>query len=255
VLMSGDDYLQQLLAKITAPTGVFGPGEKMRQALDPMIRRWAGTQYSELKVSGSYAKGTAIRGGTDVDIFISLKPDTSPTLKEIFDSLASYMTAAGYSTRKQNVSIGISHGGYQVDLVPGKRQNFNSRDHSLWVSRQNTWQKTNIDTHIDTVSRSSHTDVIRVMKRWKQCHGLEFPSFALELATLRALAGRNAAGRASRVMAVVEWLRDNITAAALIDPANTNNNVASELSATEKIAIARQAKASRDAAYWKDVVW
>lgn len=253
--MTGDEYLLDLLTTITAPTGVFGPGEKVRQALDPLIRRWAGTQLSELKLSGSYAKGTAVRGGTDVDLFISLRADTTNTLKDIFDSLASHMGAADYAVRKQNVSIGISHGGYKVDLVPGKRQNTYSSEHSLWVSRQNTWQKTNIDTHIATVSVSGHTDVIRIMKRWKQCHSVEFPSFALELSTLRALQGQYHAGVAGRVQVVLEFLRDNITSAALMDPANTNNNVASELTVTEKVAIARQARASRDAPYWSEVVW
>lgn len=253
--MTGDEYLLDLLNKITAPTGPHGPGERVRQGLQPTIAQWAGAQLAELKLSGSYAKGTAVRGGTDVDLFISLKADTRNTLKEIYDSLATHMTSSGYSARKQNVSIGVSYGGYQVDLVPGKRQNVLTNDHSLWVSRQDTWQKTNIDTHIATVTGSAQTDVIRLMKRWKQRHTLEFPSFALELATLRSLQNRYLGGIAARMQTTLEWLRDNITSAALTDPANTNNNVASELTAGEKAAIARQAKTSREAPYWSQVVW
>jgi len=37
--------------------------------------------------SGSFAKGTANRSGTDIDLFISLSESTPETLKEIYDSL------------------------------------------------------------------------------------------------------------------------------------------------------------------------
>ena len=43
----------------------------------------------EYVASGSYAKGTAIAGGTDIDILISLK-SSAPTLKEIYNSLAQW---------------------------------------------------------------------------------------------------------------------------------------------------------------------
>ncbi len=37
--------------------------------------------------SGSFAKGTANRSGTDIDLFISLSESTPETLKETYDSL------------------------------------------------------------------------------------------------------------------------------------------------------------------------
>lgn len=203
--MTSDVYLQQLLRRITAPTGPYGPGPRTRDALYPLISRWATTQLADVKLSGSYAKGTAVVGGTDVDLFISLKANTSQTLKEIYNSLATHLTAAGYSVRRQNVSIGITSGALKVDLTPGKKQDEYSGDHSLWVSRRNTWQKTNVDTHVAVIGGSGHTDTIRLVKRWRQIHNLEFLSFALELAVLRALSGRYFGGPASRLWACFEF--------------------------------------------------
>lgn len=252
--MTPDQYLQQVLGRVTAPTGTLGPGATVREALRPVVQRWATAQLVELKLSGSYAKGTAIRGGTDVDLFISLKADTSQTLQEIYNSLANHLTGEGYAPRKQNVSIGITYSSWQVDLTPGKQQQLWSSDHSLWVSRQRTWQKTNVDTHIQIVGGSRHTDVIRLLKRWRQVHSLELPSFALELAVLRAMQGRWDVGLAARFNLVLDFLRDHITTAALLDPANTNNNVADELTVNEKATISQKARQSRAEQYWEQVV-
>ncbi len=255
VHVTADEYLQRILAAITAAKGALGPGPTVRDALRPLIQRWAGTQLNELKLSGSYVKGTAIVGGTDVDLFISLKSDTTNPLREIYDSLASHMSASGYTVRRQNVSIGITQGTWSVDLTPGKQQQPASAYHSIWVSRQSTWQQTNVDLHVKTVGGSGQTDLIRLMKRWRQVHSLEFPSFALELAVLRAMQENWQMGIAARVLAALEFFRDRIATVALTDPANTNNNVADELTVAEKATISRQARASRAAETWAQTIW
>src|SRR5262245_3633910 len=108
--MTPDAYLNSVLARITAPTGTFGPGQRVGAVLHPTIRSWAGGQLLDVTLSGSYAKNTAITGGTDVDLFISLKSDTQQTLGAIYQSLAQHMVNAGYTVRQQNVSIGIDVG-------------------------------------------------------------------------------------------------------------------------------------------------
>lgn len=254
--MTADQYLQSLLASITAPTGVSGPGSTVLSGLRPRIQQWATTYLNELQLSGSYMKGTAIIGATDVDLFISLKSNTNQTLREIYDSLGSYMQTSGYSVRHQNVSIGVTYGSWSVDLTPGRQQQPFSSNHSIWVSRRRTWQLTNVERHIQNIGASAHTDVIRLMKRWRQVHSLEFPSFAVELAVLRSLEQTSGyAGLASRFLLALDFLRDRIATAQLIDPANSNNNVADELTAAEKTSIATQARQSRNETYWGQVVW
>jgi hypothetical protein len=58
---------------------------------------------------------------------------------------------------------------------------------SLYRSKPNTWTQTNISTYISHVVNSGRTDEIRILKIWRQLHGLTFPSFFLELAVINAL--------------------------------------------------------------------
>lgn len=253
--MTSDQYLVQVLNRISAPTGILGPGARVQSNLTPMIQEWAGAQLAGVTLSGSYAKGTSIVGGTDVDLFISLRSNTTSTLKEIYESLATHVRQKGYTPRRQNVSIGIGYSGYQVDLVPGKRQSSYGSDHSLYVSRQNTWTKTNVETHVQTVSRSGHVDVIKLIKYWRTLHRLDFPSFAVELAVLKALDGQWITSISSRVLKVLEFLRDRITSTVLQDPANTNNNVANDMTSAQKQAISTAARNSLGKANWSQIIW
>lgn len=89
--MTADEYPQQLITKYRVSTGTGSPAETAGNEIYPIIQKWAGNQLREVRYSGSTAKGTSIKGTTDVDLFVSLKSDTSNTLKEIFDSLHSTM--------------------------------------------------------------------------------------------------------------------------------------------------------------------
>ena len=162
-------------------------------------------------------------------------------MKEIYDSLA--LKQAGYTPRRQNVSVGMRVNGYDVDLVPAKRQNSYTTDHSLYRRRPDTWTKTNIDTHIATVRAAGQSDAIRILKLWRNQKGLEFPSFYLELTVINALAGRGGA-LAQRVAAALEYLRDRFENARLVDPANGANVISDDLTAAEKRAIRAAATAA-----------
>jgi hypothetical protein len=253
--MTADSYLQGILQRITAPTGAGGPGVRVKAGLFPTIQAWAGSQLSDVFLSGSYSKSTAIIGGTDVDLFISLKSNTIESLADIYNDLAVFMQSKGYTVRRQNVSLGIHYSGLKVDLVPGKRQSEWASDHSIYVSRQKTWQKTNVSTHAQVIGGSGFTPVIRLLKRWRNVHSLEFPSFALELAVLQSLNGRWTGQLASNVWSTLTFFRDRIASCALQDPANTNNNVADEMTVAEKRTIVAQASSSLGKQFWGEIIW
>lgn len=253
--MTPDAYLNQVLQRISGPSGALGPGQRVKNALYPTIQEWAGYQLADVMLSGSYAKATNIVGGTDVDLFISLKSDTAGTLKDLYQNLAAFMTRKGYTVRRQNVAIGITYSGMKVDLVPGRRQSAYGSDHSIYISRRDTWQKTNVQTHATAIGGSGHTGVMRLAKHWRTLHDLDFPSFAVELTVLKALEGRWSMGLAGRLSAALELMRDRMATVALYDPANTNNNVASEMTASEKSAIASQARSSLSQQNWEQIVW
>ena len=307
--MTADQYLHGILLREAVDAGPNSPLLGVQATLMPTLRQWAGDNLLGVYPSGSFMKGTAVLSGTDIDLFLSLSEHTNETLKEVYKKLFDCLTSAGYSPKRQNVSLNItvptvtsgakapivaalggtagsraliqnsqglsssatresralSNPKYSVDLVPGKRQNALSDDHSLYRRKADTWTKTNVFTHARTVVGAGRGDEIRILKLWRNQKGLDFPSFYLELSVIRALAERPLPGLVSynpqptlaqRVMTVFDYLGDSFPAARIADPANTNNIISEDLTAQEKAKVSAAAKAAREAAAssWEDIV-
>lgn len=85
--MTADEYLQNLITRDRVVTGDGSAASNAGNTVYQIVKRWADQYLRKGSYSGLYAKGTAIRGRTDADIFVSLKSDTLNTPKEIFDGL------------------------------------------------------------------------------------------------------------------------------------------------------------------------
>lgn len=251
--MSGDDYLLGILAREQVDTSLTSPVWTAKQTLMPVLSRWGGLFLQQVHPSGSFAKGTANRSGTDIDLFLSLSPSTRETLKEIYESLYTAVSNAGFTARRQDVSIGLRVNGVDVDLVPGKQQNVLSLDHSLY-RRKASWTKTNVQAHIAHVRMHGRQLETRVVKLWRDQRGLDIPSFYLELAVIEALKGSFAMDLSGRVIAVLNYLAGGFAAARFIDPANTNNMISDDLTSSEKAAIKFAAARTLKASTWGEIV-
>jgi hypothetical protein len=253
--MEPDAYVQGIIAKYALVGGRTPAATTAAEEVYKIIKIWAGPWLLDVSYSGSSAKGTAIAGIADTDLFISLKPETPGSLADIYNNLANFKGLQHLSPRRQNVSIGIKYGSIPIDLVPGRKQAGNTTDHSLYRNKARTWTQTNIDTHIRLIQDSQRLDEIRALKIWRALHGLEFPSFYLELTVLDALYGKRTGAIASNVWAVFEYLRDKFVDAKVIDPANSNNIASDDLTVAEKQLVAQTAKASLKAAHWGTILW
>jgi tRNA nucleotidyltransferase (CCA-adding enzyme) len=176
--------------------------------IEPAIREWGGSYVSGVSPSGSFAKGTANHSGTDIDLFISVSPQTPETLKQIYDTLFKKVTEKGYTPKRQNVSINIKVNGYSVDLVPAKRQDTYRDDHSLYRRKADTWTKTNVAKHVNHVRQGGRINETRILKLWRNQKGLDFPSFYLELTVIDTLSGQYFGTLSSNVWKVFVYLRD-----------------------------------------------
>jgi len=250
--MTGDEYLAGILQKYAVNTT---SAEAAGQSIYPVIERWSNGYLNAAEFSGSLAKGTCISIGTDADIFISMSSNTPGTLADMYQTLYNAVTSAGYSARKQNVSIGTTVNGYSIDLVPGKRQSQYGDDHSLYRNKANTWTQTNVSKHIAYVSGSNRINEIKILKIWRQLHSLTFPSFFLEMAVIDALVYARNGNLAVNVLTALDHIRDNIKSARYIDPANLNNVISDDCSVAEKNAIATLATSSRAQQTWGGIVW
>ncbi len=253
--MTCDEYILQIISKYRIWPGNDTPAYKAAIQLLPILQEWAGTQLNEIFVSGSYAKDTGIRGSTDIDLFISLKSDTTETLKEIYDSLHKWLDVRNLSPRKQNVSIGLKYSGFSIDLVPGKKQPGNTNDHSLFKNKSQTWTQTNVQKHINLISGSGRLNEIRAIKIWRNLNKLDFSSFYLELVVLNALYSIPTNQLSTNVFSIFAYLRDNFASARIIDPSNTNNIISDDLTSFEKGAIKAIAQGSCTKKTWEEILW
>jgi len=254
--MTSNEYVKNVINKYKLPDIDLYTQIYIINPLVNSIREWGGDYINEIKISGSRAKGTAITLASDLDLFISIKNDCNNTLKEIFYSLYSWFESRVTSIRKQNVSIGLNFLGRKIDVIPGKKQPQNNTNyHSLYKNKTNSWTQTNIDLHINKIIDSGRIDEIVAIKIWRELHKLEFPSIYLELVVLEALKGKSKNDLANNVWEVLRYLRDDFKDRQVIDPANSNNIISDDLYDYEKDNIAKQAKISRNAKNWNEVIW
>lgn len=213
----------------------------------------------EIKPSGSYAKGTAIRSSADVDLFISLRSGCIKTLEEIYDSLFSFISYKNRNIRlrKQSVSIRCGFTDGTVDLVPAKRNSGSGlldNDHWLCLRKQRSRQKTNVDIHIATVRNAQRSHAIKLCKAWREKNSFDFPSFYLELVVLEALGRQYALDLEQQLITVLDWISRNLEQKVFMDPANTNNRISDDLTLDEKRSIADRARLALGARRWEDVL-
>src|SRR3990172_3324385 len=94
-----DNYLKTIISNNKAAS--ISLDDYRLTNIKNIIKEWAGNQLSEIIKSGSSAKSTAIKGVSDIDLFISLKSDTKETLKELYYMLDSFVSSKGIKTKRQ----------------------------------------------------------------------------------------------------------------------------------------------------------
>jgi len=253
-------YVRRIIAKHRLQAKQFNLTKRATADLKRIIRIWAGKYFARITYAGSFVKGTAITGDTDIDLFLSLRQTIPDSLRDIYNGLAHTLKISGFSVRKQNVSIGIDLDDFKIDVVPGVRQPKSLTDHSIYRRKADTWTKTNINKHISFVTNSGRLNEILATKIWRKLHNIEFPSFYLELTVINALENRRKVVKypsalSSNVLTVFQYLVRNFINAKVIDPEKSTNIVSDDLSDKEKKEIAKLALESLLAPSWDKIIW
>lgn len=232
--------------------------------LKSTLQAWASSCYIEILNSGSRAKGTAISLASDVDYLVSLTSDcneNSGGLKSIYESLYAHLSSIYQKVRKQNVSVRINLSGLEVDITPARKQPGNTNDHWLYISKSDTRKQTNIQRHINDVSRSGRTNEIKVLKIWRELNQIDFPSIYLEYLLINNVLlykSKDTNSLADNVWYVLnEFAKDtgNPLNARIVDPANSANILSDLLSQSEKSTIISKAKIAIRQTGWNQIVW
>ena len=251
--MSAANYLIGILTKYQVNTSDLYVA---RLHFEPLMRKWAGQYFSALKDSGSMAKGTGLSVNSDLDFLVSLSNSLNTALKDIFYNLLNFLRSNGYPQAKpQNVAINLKFMNKSVDISPAHRHSGNTNDHSIYLSRQDTWKKTNIEEHIKLVRNSYRTNEIKLVKIWRYNHSLEFPSLLIEVMTIESLLRSSSGDLSDNFLSVIKFIRDNITTRNFYDPGNLSNNLSELLSDLERQQIRNKAINCLNAQVWSQIVW
>jgi len=223
------------------------------------ITSWADRHYSDLFISGSSAKGTALQGSSDLDLFLSLKPTIQGTLGEIFTDFSDTLKRIGYNVRSQNVSLRLKHYGLQIDIVPGKKLPNTQDWHFLYTSRRENQYRiqTNVKRHINAVVNSGRINEIMALKIWRDINRLEFPSMYLEMYVLKTMT-RKWSGKGQLTENLL-YLLDDISRyfpnVAVYDPSSSTNTISNDLLKSEKQTIQRAAARTLECKYLADMIY
>jgi hypothetical protein len=205
--------------------------------------------------AGSYGKKTMIRECYDLDIVVYWPKDSRYTIKGIYDGVGKRLSER-WVVNPKTVSWEIPfEGGFHIDVVPGRALDSNYIEANLYRKDTGTTLKTSLKTHIDTVRDSGRRDVIRLLKLWRERRNVPFKkSFLLELMTIYGCSEVSLMNLEEQAIAGLEYIRNNIEATRVKDPANTNNSLSDDISARDKTRIRIAAQAALDARYWSEVL-
>ena len=251
--MTPQQYLEQILAKYNLGDSEVEPLKKKRAIIEEYVRSKYGAKIATFYYSGSYAKGTAINLKYDLDLCIYFQNNAFSSLADMYNDVYKVLSEK-YPVNKQKVSIGLTYGNDNIDIVPARKIDNNTDDANLFISTTGGQIKTNIPKHKDYISEAKSRPTIKLMKIWKFQHSIHFKSFVLELLTIRALESCNSNDLGDQVLHVLKFIRDNVENMKLVDPANTNNIVSDLVDSSDKINMKNNAAASLTKKYWREII-
>jgi len=253
--MVPDVYVRSILAKYEMPSGAGSPAELAAAELIIPITEWAGRFLQGINYCGSYAKGTRVKGATDIDILVSLGPRTPLDADKLYERFFDFLKRKNLKPRRMNVSIGLLHNGLEVHLIPARQELGGANDQRIFETEHQRVISTNFDTHLRVAKESGFIEEIRLAKIWRNLRNLRLPSFCLELGVMDALRHSPQHQPAKSLETVLRYFKDTLPNAPIRDPANFDNRVSDDLLKHEKIAVSEAAAESLKQANWGKVVW
>ena len=210
--------------------------------------------------TGSFFKRTAIASKFDLDIILPFKKGSFQTLERMYYTVyeiigAEFGKKAIVSKQRKAIGLSIVHKGDLIhfDIVPGREINDYKIDHNLnlyvkpnWVWQKGGQFKTNSKTQKRiTVNNPKARAVIKLLKKYKNVNGIKIPAIIIEQYTIRALSEKQFGicySETENLLNTMSYISNKITQNALIDIANSNNNLHEKIDSYKREYIAEQLK-------------
>lgn len=252
--MTNQQYLQSLLDSQDLTKAKLSDLRALRDKIETQLRTGL-NKIERVYYAGSFGKKTMIREQYDLDLVLYWANGCGLTLKELYTGVGNVLKENWEFVHPRKVGWELPfQGGLRVDVIPGRALNDTYKYANLYLSNNDSSLQTSIKVHIETVRNSGRRDAIRLIKLWRARNNVPFKkSLALELATIDGCSGTLTTDLEKQLLGVFRYLRDNILAMRLVDPANSNNVISDQMSFPEKQAIKQAAQAALDAQTWTQV--
>ena len=116
-----EQYAASTVEKYHVAADTESTSHRAADEVIPLIKQWGKQYLQDIKLSGAYAKNTAISLSSDVDVLITLNPVTGKDIKNIFWSLFEYLSDHDLRPESRRVSIQVQALKMKVDLIPSYR--------------------------------------------------------------------------------------------------------------------------------------
>jgi len=257
--MRANKYLKGVVEKI-ANNDTFSKKEKMgykkvknsvkewNESISPGFHLFGGVK-AKVQKSGSRAKGTSIKGTSDIDLFVSITDSKNEyTTRELSESLHTHLSSDFRETRKQNVSTRIITDGCKFDVTSAKQSNSKSHerkdDHYIYSRGQDARMLTNIQSGIEIINSSKYKKEIMLIKRWRDINGLKISSTYIELFVYDALENNHSRNLSENIITVLKELEDTVVTKKIVDPGNPKNIISETMTKQEKRVVKKVATES-----------
>ncbi|WP_339885612.1 hypothetical protein [Polaribacter vadi] len=207
--------------------------------------------------AGSFHKRTAIGSNYDLDIILPFHKNYYPTLEnmynDVFETIEESFSSNAKIT-KQKKSIGITfysqdEEDIHFDIVPGREINNYDLEKklNLYINPNWAWQKgssakskVGIDKDL-MVNKPKARRIVKLLKIYRDRNQLELPTTIIDQCVVAALSDENYGINKSdknNLMNSMLFIAKNIKNEKIIDLSNSNNNLSSKLTDTQKFDIA-----------------
>ena len=249
-----DQYAASVVEKYHVDADSGSPGHRAADKVIPLLKEWGKPYLQGITLSGAYAKNTAISLSSHVDVLVMLNPVPGMEIKGVFWNLFQFLTDHDLRPRTRTVSIQVPKNDLLIDVIPACREG-SSSGNTLFNKKTGGAVLTDVAEHVHLVANSGRQQEICALKIWRERASLDFPSFYLELTVLKALEGERFGQLADNVTTTLRYIANRFEATVVRDPANSDNMVSNELSAAEKKAVAKTARAALYDENWKKAIW
>lgn len=245
-------YLESLLAGQILTPAELAQLQELRSLIEGQLSTFEGTP--RFYYAGSYGKDTIIRSSYDLDIVMYWPHDTPYTLVGLFSAVGDSLRKNWTVVQPKTVAWRLPfNDGFHVDVVPGRAIDRGFRYANLYRTDTGQSLQTSIKVHIENVRRSGRRELIRLLKLWRFRRSVPVRSFVLELMAIEGAKGTSLTELEPQLSAALIHIRDHMQTGSVQDPANSNNDLANSMSASERTMTSAAAGAAIQANTWAEV--